>query len=207
MANLPSPAAMTVRSKVLRAEQARAAVAPGAVAVLRVPAPSAHQSDPLMPNRPARAPVTALVALGGNLGDARRSVVQALGALAALPMTRLVQASRLYRTAPYQAQGPDFINAVARLETCLTAPALLRELQRLENEAGRVRPYPNAPRTLDLDVLMYGDATMHSPSLTLPHPRWQERAFVVRPLQDVAPERVDEALLAGVAGQAIQRLE
>jgi 2-amino-4-hydroxy-6-hydroxymethyldihydropteridine diphosphokinase len=160
-----------------------------------------------MANGPARAPVTALVALGANLGDARRSVVLALGALEQLPMTRLVQASRLYRTAPYQAQGPDFINSVVRLETCLTAPALLHELQRLENEAGRVRPYPNAPRTLDLDLVMYGDATMQSPSLTLPHPRWQERAFVVRPLHEVAPEHVDDALLADVAGQAIQRLE
>jgi 2-amino-4-hydroxy-6-hydroxymethyldihydropteridine diphosphokinase len=198
---------MTVIRKVLPVAPDRAAVAPDAVVALQVPAPSARRSESLMANRPARAPVTALVALGANLGDARRSVVQALGALEALPLTRLVRASRLYRTAPYQAQGPDFINAVARLETCLTAPALLHELQRLENEAGRVRPYLNAPRTLDLDVVMYGDATMHSPLLVLPHPRWQERAFVVHPLQEVAPERVNEALLAGVAGQAIQRLE
>lgn len=160
-----------------------------------------------MGNEPARAPVTALVALGANLGDARSRVIQALGALAALPMTRLVRASSLYRTAPYQAQGPDFINAVARLDTSLTAPALLHELQGLENAAGRARPYPNAPRTLDLDVVMYGDATMDSPALTLPHPRWHERAFVVWPLREVAPERVNEVLLAKVAGQAIQLLE
>ncbi len=153
-----------------------------------------------------RAPVEALVAIGANLGDARASVVQAMEALGQLPRTRVVQASALYRTAPWQAQGPDFINAVVKLETALTAPDLLLALQALEQAAGRERPYPHAPRTLDLDVLMYGEATLDSPCLTVPHPRWRERAFVVCPLRDVSPERVSEALLTSLAGQPIERL-
>jgi 2-amino-4-hydroxy-6-hydroxymethyldihydropteridine diphosphokinase len=80
-------------------------------------------------------------------------------------------------------------------------------LQALEQAAGRERPYPNAPRTLDLDLITYGDAHMSSPRLTLPHPRWRERAFVVCPLRDVAPERVSEDLWAAVMGQHIERLE
>ena len=92
------------------------------------------------------------------------------------------------------------------LSTSLSAPELLRALQALENQAGRVRPYPNAPRTLDLDLLLYGDAQIDSPALTLPHPRMAQRAFVLRPLAEVAPERVPPAALAAVAGQRIERL-
>jgi 2-amino-4-hydroxy-6-hydroxymethyldihydropteridine diphosphokinase len=84
---------------------------------------------------------------------------------------------------------------------------LLHALQSLEKAAGRERPYRNAPRTLDLDLVLYGDACLDSPDLTVPHPRWGERAFVVHPVRDVAPERVSEALLASVAGQTIERLE
>lgn len=152
---------------------------------------------------PVRDPVTAFVALGANLGDAQRTVVQALEALAGLPSTQLLRSSRLYRTAPVEAQGPDFINAVAQIETRLTAPALLEALQDLENQAGRVRPYVNAPRTLDLDLLMFGQSSMQSARLTLPHPRWRERAFVLRPLADLAPELVTAADWARVASQAI----
>ena len=150
-----------------------------------------------------RDPVTAFVALGANLGDARAMVLQAFDALAHLPGTRLTARSRLYRTAPHEASGPDFINAVVRLDTCLTAPALLDALQALENAAGRERPYPNAPRTLDLDVLLYGDARIDSPRLTVPHPRMQGRAFVLRPLADVAPQRVSVADLQAVQDQPI----
>ena len=150
-----------------------------------------------------RDPVTAYVALGANLGDAQRTVVQALESLAALPSTQLLRSSRLYRTAPFEAQGPDFINAVAQIETCLTAPALLQALQTLENEAGRERPYANAPRTLDLDLLMFGQSSMQSARLNLPHPRWRERAFVLRPLADLAPELVTQADWARVSSQAI----
>lgn len=152
---------------------------------------------------PVRDPVTAFVALGANLGDAQRTVGQALEALAGLQSTQLLRSSRLYRTAPVEAQGPDFINAVAQIETRLTAPALLEALQALENQAGRARPYVNAPRTLDLDLLMYGQSSMQSARLTLPHPRWRERAFVLRPLSDLAPELVTAADWARVASQAV----
>ena len=150
-----------------------------------------------------RDPVTAYVALGANLGDALQSVLHALDALALLPGTRVTGRSRLYRTAPYEAQGPDFINAVSQIETRLSAPALLDALQALEQLAGRERPYVNAPRTLDLDLLMYGQATMSSPRLTLPHPRWRERAFVLRPLADLAPGWVTAEDWARVADQTI----
>lgn len=152
---------------------------------------------------PLRDPVTAFVALGANLGDAQRTVGQALEALAGLQSTQLLRSSRLYRTAPVEAQGPDFINAVAQIETRLTAPALLEALQALENQAGRARPYVNAPRTLDLDLLMYGQSSMQSARLILPHPRWRERAFVLRPLSDLAPELVTAADWARVASQAV----
>ena len=150
-----------------------------------------------------RDPVTAYVALGANLGDAQGTVVQALAALAGLPSTQLLRSSRLYRTAPVEAQGPDFINAVAQIETRLTAPALLEALQALENLAGRERPFVNAPRTLDLDLLMFGQSSMQSARLILPHPRWRERAFVLKPLAELAPELVTAADWARVASQAI----
>lgn len=154
-----------------------------------------------------RDPVTAFVALGGNLGHARETVVAALDALAAMPGTQLVARSRLYRTAPHQAEGPDFINAVARLQTTLSAPHLLDALQAIENAAGRERPYVNAPRTLDLDILLYGDARIDSPRLTVPHPRMQGRAFVLFPLADVAPERVSAVDLLAVQDQPINPVE
>jgi 2-amino-4-hydroxy-6-hydroxymethyldihydropteridine diphosphokinase len=153
-----------------------------------------------------REPVTAFVALGANLGQARASVLAAFDALANLPDTRLTGRSRLYRTAPHEASGPDFINAVARLQTRLSAPALLDALQAIENAAGRERPFPNAPRTLDLDLLLYGDARIDSPRLTVPHPRMQGRAFVLHPLADVAPERVAAAELQAVQDQPIAPL-
>ena len=153
-----------------------------------------------------RDPVTAYVAIGANLGDALQTVLQAFDALALLPDSRVTARSRLYRTAPHEAQGPDFVNAVARLETRLSAPDLLDALQSLENQAGRQRSYLNAPRTLDLDILMYGDAHMSSPRLTLPHPRWRERAFVLYPLADVWPDCVSAEDLARVSNQTIERL-
>ena len=154
----------------------------------------------------AREPVTAYVALGANLGDAQATVRQALHDLAQLPVTCLVAQSSLWRSAPVDAAGPDFINAVAELSTRLTAPALLAALQRLEDAAGRRRPYPHAPRTLDLDLLRYGGARIDSPRLTLPHPRMPARAFVLRPLAEIAPQLVSADALQAVAGQAIERL-
>ena len=153
-----------------------------------------------------RDPVEAFIGLGANLGDAREALESALRELARLPGTELLAASRIYRSAPVDAGGPDYLNAVARISTCLGAPELLAELQRLEAGAGRERPYRNAPRTLDLDLLHYGSARMTSPRLTVPHPRWRERAFVLLPLRELAPALVSEADLAAVAGQRIAPL-
>jgi 2-amino-4-hydroxy-6-hydroxymethyldihydropteridine diphosphokinase len=148
----------------------------------------------------------ACVALGANLGDAVATVNQALRDVAALPHTQLLKASSLYRSAPYEAQGPEFINAVAMLQTHLSALDLLHALQALELQSGRERPYKNAPRTLDLDVIFYGEAVLSSPELTLPHPRWAERAFVLMPLAEVWPERVSSNQLIAVQDQVIHRI-
>jgi 2-amino-4-hydroxy-6-hydroxymethyldihydropteridine diphosphokinase len=153
-----------------------------------------------------REPVTAFVGLGANLGDARRALQDAIAAIARLPDTSVVRVSRVYRSAPVDAGGPDYFNAVAQAATRLTAPDLLAHLQQLELAAGRERPYRNAPRTLDLDLLLYGDARIESATLAVPHPRWRERAFVLLPLQELAPERVTPADLRSVAGQRIAPL-
>lgn len=153
-----------------------------------------------------RSPVTAYIALGANLGDAQHQVQQAVAALGQLPGTVLAEHSALYRTAPVDATGPDYINAVAEVHTTLTAPALLDALQALERTAGRQRPYRNAPRTLDLDILLYGTARIHSERLTIPHPRMQERAFVLVPLAEIAPGWVTAAQLEKVAFQGLNRL-
>ena len=150
--------------------------------------------------------VTAYIALGANLGDARATVRDALLALDGLPQTRLLRASGLYRTAPWEASGPDFINAVAAVETGLDAHELLRALQALELQAGRERPYRNAPRTLDLDLLLHGAAIIDTPELIVPHPRLRERAFVLVPLAEIAPALVTADELQAVADQAIERL-
>ena len=123
-----------------------------------------------------------------------------------LAQSQQVRVSSLYRSAPYEAQGPDFINAVALLSTHLAPLALLHALQDLEQQSGRERPYKNAPRTLDLDVIFYGDVSMTSTELTLPHPRWHERAFVLHPLAEVWPQRITAAQLAFVQDQPIQRM-
>ena len=128
------------------------------------------------------------IALGANLGDAVQSLRQAKAAMARLPATRVLRASSLYRTAPLDAGGPDFMNAVLKIETALPAPVLLQELQAIETQAGRQRPYRNAPRTLDLDLLLYGDAVIDEPGLRVPHPHLHERAFALVPLLDVLPE-------------------
>lgn len=150
--------------------------------------------------------VEAVVALGANLGDPSQTLRQALEDLAQLPQTRLLRASSLYRSAPVDASGPDFINAAAVLDTTLEPLPLLHALQTLEQAAGRERPYRNAPRTLDLDLIFYGDVQLQTAELTLPHPRWRERAFVLHPLAEVCPERISTAMLQAVQGQAIERL-
>ncbi len=148
--------------------------------------------------------VAAYLALGANLGDAQAAVREAMDAIHALPATRVVRRSSLYRTAPMDSSGPDYINAVVQVDTALTAPDLLRELQALELRAGRLRPYRNAPRTLDLDILLFGEARIFSDALTIPHPRMVSRAFVLVPLREIAPQLVDAALLRSVAGQDCQ---
>jgi 2-amino-4-hydroxy-6-hydroxymethyldihydropteridine diphosphokinase len=152
------------------------------------------------------APVMACVAVGANLGDAVATVQQALRDLGALPQSQQVRVSSLYRSAPYEALGPDFINAVALLSTHLAPLALLHALQDLEQQSGRERPYKNAPRTLDLDLIFYGDVVMTSAELTLPHPRWHERAFVLHPLAEIWPQRVSVSQWTAVEGQVIQRM-
>ena len=130
---------------------------------------------------------TAYIGLGANLGDALASLQQAAQALSATPGIAAFRLSRFYRSAPVDASGPDYVNAVAEIHTSLAAPALLAALQKIEHDHGRLRPYRNAPRTLDLDLLLYGDEVIETPDLTVPHPRMHERAFVLRPLQELAP--------------------
>jgi 2-amino-4-hydroxy-6-hydroxymethyldihydropteridine diphosphokinase len=139
--------------------------------------------------------VTAYIGLGANLGDAADSVTAAMLALGELPHTRLLARSALYRSAPVgYADQPDFINAVAAIETDLAPHALLDGLLAIEHRFGRERSFRNAPRTLDLDLLLYGDVVLHDARLTVPHPRMVERAFVLLPLAEIAP---DLALPAG----------
>lgn len=155
------------------------------------------------PDAPA---MLAYIALGANLGDARATVLQALKDLQTLPQTKLLRRSSLYRSAPVDATGPDFINAVAEVATALSPQQLLTELQQLEQKAGRQRPYRNAPRTLDLDILLYGDLKLDSPTLVIPHPRMLARAFVLLPLAEIAPSRVTAAQLQAVERQGIERV-
>ena len=130
--------------------------------------------------------VMAYVGLGANLEDPVAQVTAGMAALAALPRTRLVAQSSLYRTVPVgYTEQPDFINAVAAVKTALGARELLDALLATEQHHGRVRTFPNAPRTLDMDVLRYGDAQMHEDGLTIPHPRMHERAFVLVPLAEL----------------------
>jgi len=149
----------------------------------------------------------AYVGLGANLGEARAALAQAVRAMHQLPGTRVQQVSGLYRSAPVDAAGPDYLNAVACLQTTQAPLALLHALQALELQAGRERPYRNAPRTLDLDLLLYGDLHQQDAELTLPHPRMHERAFVLLPLAELAPQQIGAPALAAVAGQRLQRLD
>lgn len=133
----------------------------------------------------------AFVALGSNLAEPEAQVLQAFAALARLPQTRLLAQSSLYRSAPVgYAEQPDFINAVALITTGLAAHDLLQSLLEIERACGRVRDFRNAPRTLDLDLLLYADLTLNEAGLTLPHPRMHERAFVLLPLLEIAPDCV-----------------
>lgn len=130
----------------------------------------------------------AYVGIGSNLEEPQRQVYEAFAELDRMPHTRVVRKSSLYRSAPAgHAEQPDFINAVAQLETGLPAERLLAELQEIEARHGRKRSFANAPRTLDLDVLLFGDLILDRPDLRIPHPRMHERAFVLKPLLEIAP--------------------
>lgn len=132
---------------------------------------------------------SACIALGANIGDPALQINAGFAALAALPGTRFIARSSLYRSAPVgYADQPDFINAVALIETTLAPQALLEALLSIECIHGRVRDFPNAPRTLDLDIVLYGDLEVHEPGLTIPHARMLARAFVMVPLAEIAPD-------------------
>ena len=152
-------------------------------------------------------PTRAWIGLGANLGERDAALRQAVQAMAALPGTQVLRVSSLYRSAPVDAGGPDYLNAVAEIATTLEPLALLAALQAIEHGAGRERPYRNAPRTLDLDILLYGEQCITTLALTVPHPRMHERAFVLQPLAELAPERVPPEALRAVAGQAIERCQ
>ena len=153
--------------------------------------------------------VTAYIGIGANLGYARASVEQAIQELGALPATRLTGQSSLFRTAPIDAGGDDYINAVARIETQLQAEKLLQKLQAMEQASGRERPFVNAPRTLDLDILLYGNQEISTESLNVPHPRLTQRAFALIPLLQIDPmiaipgKGPAHSFVPSVAGQVI----
>lgn len=151
--------------------------------------------------------VLAYIGVGANLGDAVDTVNLAIERLGQLPLTQRVAASSLYRSAPVDASGPDFINAVLAIKTGLNAYELLANLQQIELACGRERPYRNAPRTLDLDLLLFGIAGIDSSALQIPHPRMFDRAFVLQPLAEIAPELVSITQLQAVTGQRIERMQ
>ena len=154
----------------------------------------------------------AYVGLGANLGDAQATLASAFAALACLPGTALVGRSALYASAPVDAAGPDFTNAVAALDTPLAPPALLAALHAIEATHGRQRSHRNAPRTLDLDLLAHGSSTLDTPTLTLPHRRLHLRAFVLVPLLALVPDLALPGLgplapyLSPLRGQVLIRL-
>ncbi|MDX3987620.1 MAG: 2-amino-4-hydroxy-6-hydroxymethyldihydropteridine diphosphokinase [Achromobacter sp.] len=155
--------------------------------------------------------VRAYIGLGANLGDSAATLRRVLAQLQATDGIDAVTASPFYRSAPVDATGPDFVNAVAALDTRLPPLALLDALQALENQHGRLRPYKNAPRTLDLDLLTYADVSLDHERLILPHPRMHQRAFVLLPLHDLAPDmlvngRPISTWVAQIRDQAIERL-
>lgn len=156
----------------------------------------------------------AYVALGANLGNPQEALQAALEDLRQTSGVGVTAVSSFYRTAPVESSGPEYVNAVAEVATTLEASELLHVLQRIENAHGRVRPagVVNAPRTLDLDLLLFGKDTVATPELTVPHPRMHLRAFVLVPLLEIAPDAVIPGLgaardyVAATADQAIQKI-
>lgn len=179
--------------------------------ITRVSQPNASLGDSQDGATAASQPQTAYIGMGANLGDARSAVMAAAGDIAALSGVHATRLSPLYRSAPIDSAGPDYVNGVLWVETSLPPEALLRALQEIELRHGRERPYRNAPRTLDLDLLLYGDRKRDTAFLTLPHPRMHERAFVLMPLRDLAPDlSIPQgnvaALLAACGDQRLERM-
>lgn len=155
----------------------------------------------------------AYVGLGANIGEPRQQLRTALDELNGLPKTRMTASSSVYRSAPLDyVDQPEFLNAVAQIDTDLAAEALLDRLQEIEKRHGRQRPFAGAPRTLDLDLLLYGDETIASARLTVPHPRMHERAFVLQPLLEldsaisVPGKGLASTLLCACSSQKIERI-
>lgn len=154
----------------------------------------------------------AYVGLGANLGDPQQTIPDAIAQLNQLPTTRVTACSSLYLSAPIDADGDDYVNAVVELHTQLNPNDLLSALQRLETQFGRTREYINSPRTLDLDLLLYEQLIIDTTALQLPHPRMTQRAFVLMPLLEIAPEVMiphhgaAQTLLAQVQNQTIQKI-
>lgn len=166
----------------------------------------------MTPGTKAQSLYHAFIALGSNLANPALQVRRAFADLSQLPASRLLNCSAIYRSAPVgRLDQPDFINAVAQIETALTPHDLLKTLLEIECRRGRVRELLNAPRILDLDLLLYADLQCHEPGLTLPHPRMHQRAFVLQPLMEIAPDccipghGAVAGLLAACAGQRIER--
>jgi 2-amino-4-hydroxy-6-hydroxymethyldihydropteridine diphosphokinase len=158
------------------------------------------------------ATVNAYIGIGANLGDACDTVLRAIKGLSGLPQSSLTQQSSLFRTAPIDAGGDDYINAVACIKTQLDPQELLMQLQSIENEFGRERPYVNAPRTLDLDILLYGNQTINTETLVVPHPRLTQRAFALIPLLQIDPfvaipgKGAAHTFVPAIADQAISKI-
>ena len=145
----------------------------------------------------------AFIGLGSNLDNPPDQIQRALAAIAQLPDTQLLAQSSLYRSAPLGfSDQPDFVNAVAQIATGLTPQALLQALLQIEHQHGRERTFRNAPRILDLDVLLYDEVRLHEPGLTVPHPQMHLRAFVLRPLLELAPDVSIPGV--GPAGRALE---
>ena len=160
---------------------------------------------------PPASPVTAYIALGANLGDAVQTIRDAIKAINDLPETEVTKQSSLYKTAAIESlpgvpKSPDYINAVVEIICDQPAHLLLEQLQNIEQKAGRERSYLNAPRTLDLDILLYGGAQLQTETLTIPHPRMWQRAFVLVPLAEIAPQLVSALQLGKVEDQKIEEI-
>lgn len=156
--------------------------------------------------------VTAYIGIGSNLGESTDNVQRAILQLGQMPGTRLTAQSSLFRTAPLDADGDDYVNAVVSIDTHLTAPQLLQALQTIEHAFGRERSYANAPRTMDLDLLLYGQQKIHTDALLVPHPRMTQRAFVLIPLLQIDPllsipgKGPAHRFVPGVASQSIRKI-